>query len=319
MWFSGTMTSRSDLVEKGYCAVGFSMGEAERAAYTSAAKAVIDLAQDDASIHDALTFTLVEFKGRMNPTLFTVSEALNSGDQKLWLHAGYLSRQRAAAAIPERNQPTELRALWEPLESVLQTVEHTTRATLAQLDANHLAEVIFHPDIAKRVVLIRTVKYLGSLSLESGAEPVAGHADQSVATLHWYETHGGWFHAAPYPQDLMTDTDSQERRLAVAEMRSQLTPIVNNHEAEAAFFLGVGAKKLPNALRSSVVELPGCYHAGFRPMAEQEVVSPFASSISATDRVSTITFMHPNTDVLCSPKYSLATVLECRPPYDLAS
>ncbi len=312
------MSFRSDLAEKGYCEVDFSMGEADRAAYTGAAKAVIDLAQGDASIHDALTFSLVEFEGRVNPTFFTVSEALNSRDKKLWLHAGYLSRQKAAAAIPERNQPAELRALWEPLGVMLQTVETTTRATLAQLGANDLAEVIFHPDINKRVVLIRTVKYLGSLSLESGAEPVAGHADQSVATLHLYETHGGWFHAAPYPQALMIDGDSQERRLAVAEIRSQLAPIVNDHDTAAAFFLGVGTKNLPDRLRLPIAELPGCYHAGFRPEAGQEVVSAFAGSISETDRVSTIAFMHPNTDVLCSPEYSLATVLECRPPYDLA-
>lgn len=314
--FMRAMVYREDIERYGYCATEFALSEADRARYTATASRVIDLAQAAPDVHEALTFSLLpEYKGRVNPTLFTVSGALNSADDKIWLHAGYQSRDRAAAVIPERNQPAELRALWEPLESVLHASEVSARGLLKVLGAESLAEAIFHPDTRKRVVLVRTVKYADVLKASIGAELVAGHADQSVATLHWYETHGGWFQAAPYPQPLMSDDDDGKHQAAIRAVRSRLTSIQNDHEAQAAFFFGVGLKQLPAWLRTNIIDLPGCYHAGFKPNSVDEVVSDFAADTSDTERVSSITFMHPSIDIFQSGEYPLATVAECRPQY----
>lgn len=310
------MIEREQILEVGYCQVPFGMPEIQRADYTSAASKVIDLAVSDMEVHEALTFSLLpDFKGRVNPTLFTVSGALNSADDKTWLHAGYRTQEFASEKIPERNQPRELRDLWSPLRAMLYEVEKAGRATFDAIGSSALSDIIFHPDLRKRVVLIRTVKYHDALSGQIGAEMVAGHADQSLASLHLYETHGGWFQAAPYPQRLMLHEDTDERAEEVAAIRDRLVPIANDHEHEAAFFLGVGVSNLPEDLKKSLEDLPAAYHAGRKPAPRAEVASIYANDVSDTDRVSTIAFAHPNTDVLTAGDYQIASVSQCRPAY----
>lgn len=306
------MGLRGDLQEQGYSAVAFEMSEADRAAYTAIAKTVIELAQVDAAIHQALTFSLLPgYTGRVDPTLYTVSGPMNSKDKKTWVHLGYQSRNQANLRMPERNQPRELRDLWEPLALALRATELAGRCALAELGRDALSEAVFHPDVLRRNILLRTVIYHQARLLPVGTEAVAGHADQGLASLHWFETHGNWFQAVPYPVELISDDDTEETKEKITAMRSGLDIIVNNHDSEAAFFLGVGAQHLPDEFKAAIMELPVCYHAGIRPELLEETVSPYAED--GEDRVSSISFFHPNLDIMSSGQYQIASISECRP------
>jgi hypothetical protein len=309
---------RDELLEVGYCQVPFAVPEIQRADFARVSSAVIDLAVADTRVREALTFSLVpEYSGRVNPTLFAVSGAQNSGDDKTWIHLGYLSREFADSRIPERNQPAELRALWNPLRAKLFELEVSTCHALDNLGLPELKPVIFHPDPRKRVVLSRTVKYHNALAAEVGDELVSGHGDQSFATVHEAETHGGWFQIAPYPQHLMMHEDTEERRAAIQVVREATVPIEMDHENMVAFFFGVGLKNFCDAYGLNLAEVPGAYHLGRRPASDDEVVSQFANDISDTDRVSVVNFMHPNLDIIRAGLYKIASVSQCRPKYQL--
>jgi hypothetical protein len=164
---------------------------------------------------------------------------------------------------------------------------------------------------------LRTVRYIDALQGSPGEEVVSGHADLGALTEHLYETHGGWFKGVAYPPELISDRDTPEHRAAIREMRGNLQ-LIDNRSGEAIFFLGANWHTLPDRLLPEEFrDLPACYHAGFRPEAAGEEVSPYAEAVTgnAPDRVSVVVFAHPNVELQRSGSYVPATVPQCRPQY----
>jgi hypothetical protein len=307
---------------RGWSHVPFEMSEADRAEYARLANTVISIALDNDKVRDALAFDLFPGKGDaiVRTGMFGIGTARNSADDKVYLHTGYASADRAAATLPRLQQPKVLREFWEANDAMLEATEETMKSSLIRLGAEALNGVLY-PDIPyderfTRNIHLRTVRYVNATEEPVGKEVVSGHSDLGLSTLHLYETHGGWFKGAPYQPKWISSNDTPERRQAVQSMREGLQPI-DSEENSAVFFLGANWHTFPYGISSELQQLPACYHAGFKPSPEIEEVSEFATAVTEgrNDRVSTIVFAHPAAKYFLNDMYKPATVPMCRPSY----
>jgi len=309
---------------RGWDNVPFEVSESDRAEYAASANLVISAAQEDETVNDALLLDLnagVE-TGPVRSGMFGIGTARNSTDKKVYLHTGFHSREYADTVIPERNQPEFLRTFWEENDQMLRQIEQSTQWVLETLYASELGEAFFPREALRRNVHLRTVRYTDAVDQPVGSEVVSGHSDIGMGSFHIYETHGNWFQAVPYPSDLieMPDLDTSDvptiRRGEIKQMRDRMK-LIDSEENKATFFLGVNWSKFPT-VPERLRGLPACYHAGIRPPVDVEEVSPYAEMVAgnAHDRVSVISFLHPDIKYLHEGIYKPGTVEECRPKYE---
>jgi hypothetical protein len=311
------ITELDNISDRGWTPAEFAVSESDRAEYARAANAVISLALDNEAVKQALGFELnpgLE-KGSVRTGQFGIGYPRNSDDEKVYLHTGYQSCQIVDIRMPVRNQPLALRSFWDINEVMLDAIEARTRSMLMTIGAVALEDIIFPEDFMRRDVHLRTVRYIGGLNEPVGEEVVSGHADLGLMSWHLYETHGGWLWGAPYAPKTISAKDSPKRRKEINLMREYMRPL-DQTEDTLPFFLGANwhtFHDVPKDLRS----LPACYHAGFRPIPEHEIVSADADRVidGRPDRVSVISFIHPNGDELLLDRYVPATVPQCRPKY----
>lgn len=311
------MSAAEDINSKAWTNIEFGMPIAERAQYAKLGNQLIDLVLKDDTLRQALTFVLIETDDprASQANLFTVSPALHSADDKLWLHAGYQTREHVNLVIPESEQPVIIKDFLNAVDTMLAAVEDGFRKAFAAMDADRVSDIVYTAAEMKRAIHIRLVRYPGARLPSAPREPVTGHADMSLCTLHLFETHGNWFQAAPYEQELITDDQTPEHQAAVAVMRSKLN-VIKEVDDKAVFFLGAGWKNLPkDSPAQDYQNLPACYHAGVRPTAEEEYISPYAQEVTGNDedRVSLVVFAQPNLDYSKEHNFVYPSVLQCRP------
>lgn len=305
------------LADKGWVDVDFDVPERDRADYAALANTVIGIALENEAIREALSLDLQEGTetGPVRTSTFGVGSSRNSTDAKVYLHAGYQSRAHADLLVPELVQPSELLAFWAIHDDMLHAIERFGTKALQELGAGPVASAIFSDEHRLRNIHVRTVRYEGAIKDPVGKEVVSGHADLGLATLHVYETHGGWLRAAPYDHQVMFADDTADRREAVRRKRQDLEMIDQNIDTSATFFLG-GSWHQFSGVPESLRDLPALYHAGFRADPHQETVSIYAPEVSdADDRVSLIAFMNANLGLLRDGTYRPPTVSNCRPEY----
>jgi hypothetical protein len=304
--------------ENGWATVEFGMRFDEREELARLGRDLILLASEDSQIRDALTFTLQEGLnvGNNNPTLYTVSNALNSKDDKLWLHAGYQTEQRALAKMPELKGIATVNDFFEAHNNALAAAEDAFIETLGELSGDEVRvnELFFPDDIEERVMHIRTVRYLNLDKAATGNEVIAGHGDMGFATLGIYETHRAYLEGAPMAHDWIRWDAYTERKDYIQELYAKMTPIEFDLEDEASFFFGCAVAGLN--YHSTDLNLdnkyPSLYHAGFLP--EDEVVASKGDWMLPHERVSMFIFLHPRLSVLRNPDlYHIPTVETCRP------
>jgi len=304
------MSAIDDIIQKGWTNAEFGLSIATRARFTELGNQLIDLAMQDPKIHAALTFTLLDRDDTRGSqaNLFTVSPAMHSADQKLWLHAGYQTRSHVEAAVPEGERPQVLVNFLDAVDELLIAIERGFHKALREIGAEDVFNVVYHPDPMQRVIHIRVVRYIGARKHDAPNEPVTGHSDMSLCTLHLYETHGNWFQAVPYPQELITNSESPQKDQKIKVMRSNLK-LIEAIEDQPIFFLGAGWKQL------GVSDLPACYHAGVRPAKDSEFISPFAEQVAGNDvdRVSLVVFAQPNIQYAKENNFPYASVMQSRP------
>jgi hypothetical protein len=300
----------------GWAAIEFDMPQADRDEFARLGRDVIVLASEEPQIREALTFELDEtlIVGSNNPTLYGISKALNSNDDKIWLHAGYQTPERFAAALGKTNDPT-INGYFDALQDVLSKLENGFVPALESLSQYPEAvEGLFFPDdISQRVMHVRTVRYLGLDEAEVGSEVFASHADMSFASMQFYETHAGYLRGAPMRHDMVRWDADIDRIEYIVRLTDRMQPIEYDGDNEAAFFLGAGVKGLNDPLfRRPGRELPVLYHGGFRP--EINLPKHRWDEMSDTERVTTVAFLHPRLDVLRNGRYyRLPSVETCRP------
>lgn len=308
----------NELAERGWADVPFSWAEGDRAEYAGLAHSVIGLALEDEAIRNALKYDLSQGHetGAVRTGDYGISTARNSGDDKVTLHAGYQTRNRVEVGLPVTARPRVLREFLEVNDDALFQVERAAQTAFYRLGAWALGETVFTPKQFHRNVIMRTVRYRDAVTAPVGTEVVKGHADLGLATLHLYETHGGWLKAAPYPWEVLLAEDSPDRREAVQTVRTSLQPIEQHPADSANFFLGASwhnFTEVPDNLR----DLPACYHAGFRPSKADEVVSPYAAEVTGGEnhRVSVISFLNLHPARLRAMGAIIPTVSNCRPEF----
>ncbi len=309
----------AEIEAQGWVHVPFEMSEADRAAYARLATQVMGLTICNPDVRTGLDFKLVEpvHDPPVNAGLFGVHGPQHSAENKVWLHAGYQSRDRAAEIIPEWRQPELLRTFWPAHEAMLRQSESSVRLALSSLGAEALNEVVFPESTGIRNFHIRTVRYIGAQAVAAGTEVVTGHADQGLAALHIFETHHGYMAAAPYPKRLIVGADSLRRRASVAALRTYGLWPMDVEPGSAVFFLGAGWHGLQDgSLPDEVQGLPACYHAGFQ--SPGSVASEYAGRVvgGSSDRVSVVAFAHPNVEFMQSERYQVPTVQMCRPRFE---
>ena len=308
---------------KGWSHTPFEMSEADRMEYTRLANAVISLALESEQVRGALDLDLFAGKEYTSVRVGTygIGTARNSIDDKVYLHTGYASQDQAAAVYPQRNQPRTLQDFWTANDAMLEATEVAMKQSLAELGAEDLNDIVYpdgsYEERFNRNVVLRTVRYVNARQEPVGKEVATGHSDLGLATLHLYETHGGWFKGAPYKPEWINNDDTPERRSAIRAMREGLDPI-DHRDGSAIFFLGANWHTFPYAIPKELQELPACYHAGFKPSPEDEILAEGASIVTEgrDDRVSTIVFAHPSAKYFLNDMYVPATVPMCRPAYE---
>lgn len=311
------MSAIQDIQKQGWTQVSFDWSAEKRAHFTKLGNQVIDLMMQDEKLREAFSFVLGDFndKRAKQANLFTVSPALNSADDKLWFHVGYQTRKHVDAVIPKKYQPPIVREFLDAIDEMLAKIERAFRQSLSSIGADDVATLIFDAEKQRRVIHIRIVRYNGARLESAPDEPVSGHADMSLCTLHIFETHGNWFQAAPYDQSIITDDKTPEREAAVRQMRQNLK-LITEVDEQTIFFLGAGWKNLPHdEPPKEYQQLPACYHAGVRPPKEVEFVSPYAQDVvgDTNDRVSLVVFAQPSLDYVQDHEFKYATVAQCRP------
>lgn len=303
---------------RGWTDAVFILPESDRAEYARLANAVISIALEDEDVKESLAADVNpgQSAGTARTGGFGIGFPRNSSDERVYMHVGYQSRALADVVIPERNQPETMKDFWTVNDAMLYEIEASTQSMLKKLGAECLATSVFPPKFDRRNVHLRTVRYVDALDEPVGKEVVSAHADLGLMTLHLYETHGGWFYGAPYSSELIEAEDSPARREAVRAMRSSMAQLEQKQDYTAPFFLGASWHAFPD-VPADIRNLPACYHAGFRPHSVGEVISPYAASVTAgaNDRVSVVTFMNPNGDIMQQGRYTPATVSNCRPLY----
>lgn len=318
LWYDEHMSASTDITQKGWTQVDFPLSVAKRAHYAKLGNRLIDEITNDDTLRQAFTFIIGdddEPRAKQAHT-FMVSPALHSADDKLWMHVGYQTRAHVASVIPEADQSPLVREFLDATDELLDAIEQAFRTSLTSIGAATVLDDIFSNEREQRVVHIRIVRYNHARRNDGPAEPVAGHADMGLCTLHLYETHGHWFQAAPYDQSIITDEQTPERQSAVETMRKKLK-VIPEVDEQALFFLGAAWKHLPKTNPPQPFqELPACYHAGVRPSARDEFISPYASEVvgESDDRVSLVVFTVPSLDYVAKhPDFHYGSVLECRP------
>jgi hypothetical protein len=307
----------NNLKTNGWDNVAFNVPEELRAEYAAISNAVIDEALENDRVKEALELDIATYfeTGVVRTGNFGIGYARNSTDKKVYLHTGFSSEEYAESQIPFRNQSDNLKSLWPLNKLMLSEVEQASYRVLDHLSASNLGPVLFPAQALKRNIHLRTVRYSSAMEAAPGEEVVSGHADIGMMSFHLYKTHGNWFHAAPYPASIVDAPNTSLRREKVREMRSRLTPITPE-EDKATFFLGANWFRYPD-VPERLRGLPACYHAGIRPPENTEILSPYASSVTLGkhDRVSVISFLHPDIERLWDGTYTPATVENCRPQY----
>lgn len=311
------MSAVQDIQRQGWTQVSFGMPVKKRAHFTKLGNQIIDLMMEDEKLRDAFSFVLGEYndKRAQQANMFAVSPAMNSADDKLWFHVGYQTRAHVASVIPEPEQSDIVKEFLDATDEMLIEIEKAFRQSLSSIGANSVVNTVFDAEMLRRVIHIRIVRYNGA-RLESAAnEPVSGHGDMSLCTLHLFETHGNWFQAAPYDQSIITNDETPEREAAVKQMRQKLK-LLTEVDEQAVFFLGAGWKNLPHDNPPKEYQaLPACYHVGVRPSKEEEFISPYAQEVTGNevDRVSLVVFAQPSLDYIASHDFTYASVAQCRP------
>ena len=311
------MSATEDIRKQGWTQVDFGLSTQKRAHFTKLGNQLINLMISDEKLREAFSFVLGNHsdKRARQANLFTVSPAMNSADDKLWFHVGYQTRDHVTAAIPEDEQPLVVKEFLDATDEMLAEIEKVFKNSFDAIGAESVEQTVFDADDNRRVIHIRIVRYNGARLESASAEPVSGHADMSLCTLHLFETHGHWFQAAPYDQSIITDDETSEREAAVKAMRSNLK-LITEVDDQAIFFLGAGWKNLPHDNPPKAYqELPACYHAGVRPSKEDEFISPYAKEVTGNDvdRVSLVVFAQPSMDYIESHDFKYASVAQCRP------
>lgn len=305
----------AELEAQGWTDVPFFLSEANRADFARLANVVIDIACEDEAVRESLHITLsAPPEAQQRTGTFGLIHPRNSSDEKIALHIGYQSRERAQAMLGA-NQPQVMDDFWEASGMVLDEIAKSSKSALRRLGAEAVVGSILPTKPQRRNVHLRTVRYAGALDMPVGTEVVSGHADVGLASLHIYETHGGWIQGAPYTPEVITETNLETRRTAVQLMRQDMRQVVT-HPHTAPFFLGANwhsASLVPEGLR----DLPALYHAGFVPEPGTQVISPFAERVvgGTHNRVSVVAFLHPNSVALAKGAYVPAPVSYCRPEY----
>lgn len=312
------MSAITDIQHKGWTQVDFALPIEKRAHFAKLGNQLMDLIVNDDNLRKAFTVKLAEDNDdrAQQAHMFMVSPALHSADDKLWFHSGYQTRAHVNSVIPEAEQPPVVKEFLDTLDEMLEAIEQAFEIALTDLEADAIKSAVFDSDRLRRVIHIRTVRYNGARRASAPTEPVAGHADLGLCTLHLFETHGHWFQAAPYDQSIINDDQTPERQAAVQAMRQKLN-VITEADDKAIFFLGASWKNLPKDEPPKEYQLlPACYHAGIRPSAEEEFISPFARDVvgDSYDRVSLVVFTTPNLDYCeAHPEFRFASVSQCRP------
>lgn len=311
------MGAIQEIKDQGWTQVDFAWPIERRAHYTKLGNELITQITQNDRLRQAFTFALIDSpdKRAHQANLFTVSPALNSADDKLWFHVGYQTREHVNSVIPESEQSDLIKEFLNETDELLIAIEVAFRSSLQIINAQSAVKAIFSHDELKRAIHIRFVRYNNARTESAPDEPVTGHADMSLCTLHLFETHGHWFQAAPYDQSIIIDEDSSERRAAVKSMRSKLK-VITEVDEKAIFFLGAGWKNLSKGNPPQDYQLlPACYHAGIRPTAKDEYISPYALDVTGNDvdRVSLVVFAQPSLEYIKSHDFKYATVAQCRP------
>lgn len=311
------MSAIEDIQTQGWTQIDFAWPVERRAHYTKLGNKLISEIINNDKLRQAFTFVLGNHIGKRahQANLFTVSPALNSADDKLWFHVGYQTRSHVTSVIPESEQSDLIKEFLDETDALLSAVESAFRTSLKSINAEPVIRTICSDEVLKRVIHIRFVRYNNARSENAPQEPVTGHADMSLCTLHLFETHGHWFQAAPYDQAIITDDDTPEREAAVKAMRNQLK-VITEVDEKAIFFLGAGWKNLPkDNPPKDYQQLPACYHAGVRPTKVDEFISPYAKEVTGNDvdRVSLVVFAQPSLEYVAVNDFTYATVAQCRP------
>lgn len=312
------MSAIQDIQNQGWTQADFALPVEKRAHYTSLGNQLIDLITQDDKLREAFTFTIANDADprALQAHTFTVSPALHSADDKLWFHVGPQTRAHVDSVIPESEQSDLVREFLDATDEMLAAIEEAFRASLVSIGAESVIDTVLPADVMRRVVHIRFVRYNGARRESAPAEPVTGHADMGLCTLHLFETHGHWFQAAPYDQSIINDEQTEERAAAVKEMRTKLK-VITEVDDKAIFFLGACWKNLiKDNPPKEYQQLPACYHAGIRPSADEEFISPYAKEVvgDGDDRVSLVVFTTPSLDYVEEhPDFKYGSVLESRP------
>lgn len=312
------MSATTDIQEQGWTQVDFALPVEKRAHFAKLGNQMMDLIVDDDKLREAFTFKIAEDADdrASQAHTFMVSPALHSADDKLWFHVGYQTRVHVDSVIPEAEQPALVKEFLDATDEMLGAIEDSFRLSLEDLKAEEISHAVLDAEPSRRVIHIRIVRYNGARRDSAPTEPVAGHADLGLCTLHLFETHGHWFQAAPYDQAIITDDQTPEREAAIKAMRQNLK-VITEVDDKAIFFLGASWKNFPKSDPLKDYQLlPACYHAGIRPSAEDEFISPYAKEVvgDSDDRVSLVVFTVPSLDYTdAHPEFRFASVLQCRP------
>jgi len=311
------MGALQDIRNQGWTQVNFAWPVEKRAHYTKLGNTLIDEITANDKLREAFSFVLTDHtdKRARQANMFAVSPAMNSADDKLWFHVGHQTRDHVDSAIPKANQSALVKEFLDATDELLVVIEAAFRNSLQAIAADSVIDTVFDAEQLKRVIHIRIVRYIGARRESAPQEPVTGHADMGLCTLHLFETHGHWFQAAAYQQSIITDDQTPERQAAVKAIRTKLK-VITEVDEKAIFFLGAGWKNLPKDVPPKPYqELPACYHAGVRPLKEEEFISPYAQEVigDSTDRVSLVVFAQPSLNYIQSHDYQYASVAQCRP------
>jgi hypothetical protein len=313
------MSSLAEQIQnRGWAEVPFGMSQADREHFAMLGRDVILLATEDPEVAAALEFKLDPSLnvGGNNPTFYGVSEALNSGDAKIWIHSGYNSRSLFEVAAPHLIGVRELELYFDGLETVMEGLKTSFITGLRDISSTPEAiEPLFFPnDLAQRVMHVRTVRYLGLNRYPPGYEVFKSHGDMGVATIQFYETHANYLRGVPVQQSMLRWDREQDRLDHFRELETRMQPVEYDETASAAFFYGFAVAGINHEGAGSGLDtsLPALYHGGYRP--EGDDIRATGDWMLEDERVSVIGFVHPRLEVIQDARlYRLPSVELCRP------
>jgi hypothetical protein len=309
-----------EILTRGYTSVDIpSLTPADRLRAARIGITVIDQAMVDEKFASIVSTTLApDLVASTNPTVFGVSGPRNTDDSKVYWHCGYQVLDKIRSASP-KDVPGEIRTETDFLEYFLDECCTAWKATAEKLLMPEATVLQIVPEKRmERNIHLRTVRYVGSASIQLFDKVFDEHADLGVGTLRLWENAANTLRAVAVPNDMFYDDDDALRTDYIKNMFTNAPKMRDLHDNEAHFFWGGGINGINKDLLGDSFprSYPILYHGG--DVNSAQILPHEGMDIASSDRVALLAFMNPSVrmlseDTLFGRPYTIPTVRMCRP------